>query len=582
MRKGKSIRYELMNYVATYGMGMESYLKRSLVRLLNPGMLNAPYVRKSAPAWLENAVIYQIYPQSYFDSNADGIGDIPGLIEKLDYIKDLGVDAVWLGPLFVSPCMDAGYDVADYCQVAPRYGTLEDVKTLFQEARQRGLRVIFDLVAGHTSDQHPWFQASAAKERGEFSDRFIWTDTRTRKPWPFFVKGAYAREGNYRKNFYDCQPALNYGYGIINPCNPWEQPVDAPGPRTTLKALKEVIRFWMDLGAGGFRVDLAASLIKRDYGFRKTVALWRDIRTWFEQLWPQGVLIAEWGEPAHAISAGFHIDFMLEFGSQGYRQLFVGNSGTFRRFSCYFEKRGLGSAASFIKNFRRHYLQAKDLGYVSIISANHDFQRPHCGIREGVDELKCAMTFFLTWPGLPTLYYGDEIGMRFIDDLPNKEGSELFPGANRAGSRTPMQWSRAKNAGFSDGRAEDLYLPIDPRPNRPDVASQVADPDSLLNYTKALIKLKKQSPAFVNMGRYQVLNGASLTARYPLAYLRYSDEEVYLIVLNPSGQAQNCLLDVNAPAPQFVAGKGVGLTPQGEKLHVRCEPVSYGIYKVKG
>lgn len=185
------------------------------------------------PSWLETAVFYQIYPQSFYDSNGDGIGDLPGILAKMDYIQSLGVTALWLNPCFVSPFQDAGYDVADYYNVAPRYGTNEDLKRLFEEARQRGIRILLDLVPGHTSIEHPWFKAWARHERNPYTDWYIWTDSvwATRAP-PMQAVRAYAeRDGSYITNFFYSQPALNYGFARPDPAHPWQQPVDAPGPQ---------------------------------------------------------------------------------------------------------------------------------------------------------------------------------------------------------------------------------------------------------------------------------------------------------------------------------------------------------------
>ena len=181
------------------------------------------------PNWLNNAIFYQIYPQSFYDSNSDGIGDIPGIIQKLDYIEWLGVNALWLNPCFVSPFQDAGYDVADYYNVAPRYGTNQDLKRLCEQAHRRNIKVCLDLVPGHTSIEHPWFKASCRHERNEYADRYIWTNS-TWDPVDNhmkFIIGYAERDGAYATNFLYCQPALNYGYAKPDPRYPWQQPVDA-------------------------------------------------------------------------------------------------------------------------------------------------------------------------------------------------------------------------------------------------------------------------------------------------------------------------------------------------------------------
>ena len=242
--------------------------------------------------WLDEAIFYEIYPQSFQDSNGDGIGDIPGIISRLDYIKELGCNALWINPCFVSPFKDAGYDVADYCTVAPRYGTNEDLKRLFAEAHRRGMRVLLDLVPGHTSVEHPWFKESMKPEQNEFSSRYIWTDD-IWKP----VKGLNTlraisdRNGSCAVNFFSCQPALNYGF--MNPAESWQDAPDSPAAAATLEAMKDVMRFWLKLGCDGFRVDMAGSLVKNDADGRGTVALWKKVRSFLDEEFPDAAIVSE-------------------------------------------------------------------------------------------------------------------------------------------------------------------------------------------------------------------------------------------------------------------------------------------------
>ena len=213
--------------------------------------------------WLKDAVFYEIYPQSFYDTNGDGIGDLQGIIAKLDYIKELGCNALWINPCFDSPFKDAGYDVRDYKKIAPRYGTNEDAAALFKAAHEKGIRVLFDLVPGHTSEEHAWFQESCKPEHNEYSDRFIWTDSCfTAGDGMPFIGGETDRNGTYILNFFKCQPALNYGYGKIN--QKWQKPTTDPACVGTVEAMKDVMRFWLDMGCDGFRVDMASSIIKND------------------------------------------------------------------------------------------------------------------------------------------------------------------------------------------------------------------------------------------------------------------------------------------------------------------------------
>lgn len=258
--------------------------------------------------WLKDAVFYEIYPQSFYDTNGDGIGDLKGIIEKLDYIKELGCNALWINPCFDSPFKDAGYDVRDYKLIAPRYGTNADAKALFEAAHAKGIHVLLDLVPGHTSEEHAWFKESSKPEKNEYSDRYIWTDScfSAGDGMPF-IGGETDRNGTYILNFFKCQPALNYGYGKCR--EKWQMPTDAPGPRATVEAVKDVMRFWLDMGCDGFRVDMASSLVKNDTHHKKyTCAIWRDIAAMLDKEYPEAALVSEWNQPRQSLKNGFDMD----------------------------------------------------------------------------------------------------------------------------------------------------------------------------------------------------------------------------------------------------------------------------------
>ena len=245
--------------------------------------------------WLEDAVFYEVYPQSFRDSNGDGIGDIPGITEKLEYIQELGCNALWINPCFTSPFYDAGYDVEDYYSVAPRYGTNEDLKKLFEAAHQRGMHVLLDLVPGHTAVTHPWFQESMKAEKNEYTDRYVWTDSLYKrmedvKGIVSVLRGISPRPASCGVNCFSTQPALNYGFANITDAG-WQQPTDAPGPMATREELKNIMRFWLTLGCDGFRVDMAGSLVKNDEDKKETIRLWQDVRAFLnkERRWyPSG------------------------------------------------------------------------------------------------------------------------------------------------------------------------------------------------------------------------------------------------------------------------------------------------------
>ncbi|MFE3137288.1 alpha-amylase family glycosyl hydrolase [Streptomyces scopuliridis] len=491
---------------------------------------------RPAPAWLADAVFYQIYPQSFADSDGDGIGDFAGITGRLDHLAWLGVNTVWLNPCFASPFRDAGYDVSDYLTVAPRYGTDDDLARLVDEARRRGIRVLLDLVAGHTSDQHPWFTSSADDPEDH---RYIWTDTRTGSgtdtPLPAgFVASPGARPGAYLPNFFDSQPALNFGYARSDPAEPWRQAPDAPGPLANRAVLREIMDHWLGLGLAGFRVDMAASLVKDDAGNTETRKLWTELRHWLDAAHPEAALLAEWGDPAVSVPAGFHTDFFLQFGGptegRPLRSLWNNRQGTdndgWDPVDCFFDPGGKGSPSTFVDAWQEAVSVIGDGGgHVALPTANHDFARLNCGPRTA-EQLPAAFAFQLTWPTLPAIYYGDEIGMRFIPGLPDTEGSVLGPRYNRAGSRTPMQWDDSPNAGFSAVSAPDsLYLPLDPSPDRPTVAAQRADEGSLLHLVRRLIALRRATPGLGVAGSVDVLHSG-----YPFVYVRGGR---YLVVVNP-------------------------------------------------
>jgi maltose alpha-D-glucosyltransferase/alpha-amylase len=536
--------------------------------------------------WLRRAIAYEIYPQSFSDSGADGIGDLRGVIDRLDYLAWLGVDLLWFNPCFASPMRDAGYDVSDYLRIAPRYGTNDDLAALVEAARGHGIRVLLDLVAGHTSDEHPWFIAAADDTAADPAhDRYIFTTPGQMKaPGPQWVASPGQRPGWYLPNFFPFQPALNFGYATMNPAEPWRQPVDAPGPRANRAALTEIMAHWLGYSVAGFRVDLASTLVKDDPGLRETAGLWREIRAWLDAAFPDAVLMSEWNSPAVAVPAGFHADFYLAVGAE-HRSLFDNGSAMARESSagpdtgvnagraapgaCYFSAEGTGSAERFLSAWRSDVAAVGDSGLIAMFSSDHDFARPVCGDRSA-DQAGPVFAFLLTWPTLPGIHCGDEIGMRFVPGLPDTEGSEIWPGWNRAGSRTPMQWDDGPNAGFSAAPAGSLYLPIDPDPGRPTVAAQRAVEQSLLHQVRRLIMLRKQVPALRTGGPVQVLN-----AGYPLVYLR---EGTVLVVINPHREPASFTLPfaVGPGRPESLLASGV--TVAGSE--VAAGGFGYGVFRL--
>ena len=537
-------------------------------------------MNRPTPSWLRDAVFYEIYPQSFLDTNADGIGDLPGVLKKMDYIQSLGVDALWLNPCFVSPFRDAGYDVADFYRVAPRYGTNADLKRIFREAHRRGMKVCLDLVAGHTSDQHPWFQASARPEKNKYSNWYIWTDNVWREPGKPLagIHGYSDRDGNYVPNFFHFQPALNYGFASPDPAQSWQLPVDHPDVCAVREEMKNIMRYWLDAGADGFRVDMASSLVKNDTDFAATMAFWRDIRSMYDSEYPEAALIAEWSHPATALKAGFHIDFMIHFGTEAYTTLFRHE----RERDCFkvadkfghsfFDILGRGDITAFLDIYREHYSKTRNLGYISLPTGNHDISR--LATNRSVADLKVIYAFLLTMPGVPYIYMGDEIGMRHVEGLTSKEGSY-----GRAGARTPMQWTGGKNAGFSRASADKLYLPLDPDTARPTVAQQESDPESLLNHVRNLIALRRAHPALAAEGGFRAVYAAP--GELPFIYERTAGRQRVLIAVNPSGKQANARIKTTSKTfgslkPLSVNGGEIAI--QGKELVVTMRGVSWAIY----
>ncbi|HIU04885.1 MAG TPA: glycosylase [Candidatus Coprousia avicola] len=506
--------------------------------------------------WLDRAVFYEIYPQSFNDTNDDGIGDIPGIIEKLDYLQELGVNALWLNPCFVSPFGDAGYDVADYCRVAPRYGTNDDLIRLFDACHRRGMHVLLDLVPGHTSIEHPWFKESCRAGENEFTGRYVWNDN----VWaPMDVRGINGvlrgiseRNGAVGVNFFAFQPALNYGFAQVD--QPWQSAVDSPEALATRQAMKDVMAFWLERGADGFRVDMAGSLVKNDPDQEATIALWQDMRAYLDERYPEAVLISEWGEPDKTIRAGFHMDFLLQFGTSHYMDLFRRPEHSRAVPHPFFSREGKGDASEFVATYQRNLDLTDGRGLMCIPSGNHDMER----LRRYLDpeEMKMAFAFILSMPGCPFIYYGDEIGMRHLD-VTSVEGGYM-----RTGARTPMQWDDGVNHGFSGAPADRLYIAQDPAPDAPTVAAEMADERSLWREVQRLIAMRQANPALATEGAIEFVYCEK--DAYPLVYLRSergsdgapkAGGQRVLVALNPADRVVTCPCPYEVDEVLYTLGK---------------------------
>lgn len=510
-------------------------------------------------SWLRDAVFYEIYPQSFKDTNSDGIGDINGIIEKLDYIDGLGCNAIWINPCFDSPFHDAGYDVRDYKKVAPRYGSNNDLYRLFYEAHKRKMHVLLDLVPGHTSEEHPWFKQSQKTQQNEYSSRYIWTDHCFRgcDGYPY-IGGETERSATYLLNFFKCQPALNYGF--LHPEEAWQKGIDDPACIATRDAIVDIIRFWLEHGCDGFRVDMAASLVKKDDANKSgTVHVWNYIFDHVRKDYPDAAFVAEWSDPPLAANAGFDMDFYLSIRGNGYSTLLRDYDNHKDEDNSFFKKNSDGDVTSFAEEFQTFYDRTKGRAYVSLLTCNHDTLRAKATLND--DEIKLAYAMIFTMPGVPFLYYGDEIGMRY-EDLPTKEG-----GYFRTGSRTPMQWDSGKNMGFSDADNGDLYLPVDSLHDAPSVESQEVHADSLLNTVRRIIALRHDHKDLQADGEYEVLYAKK--GKQVFAYRRGA----LVIVVNPSTEK----LDI----PVVVSGQEIfkiGGDVQVKENNLVIAPQTFVVY----
>ena len=548
-------------------------------------------VPRNCPPWAHNAVFYQVYPQTFYDTNGDGIGDLQGIIQKLDYIKSVGVDAIWINPFFESPFGDAGYDISDYCKVAPRYGTNDDARELFKEAHKRGLRILFDFVASYTSIDHPWFKASALQEPNKHSNWYIWTDNLWLDPpkrfLGAFIKGYGSRNGQYMQNFYYCEPALNYGFDVPDPDQKWELPVDHPDVLAMREEMKNVFRFWMNMGADGFRADMAGALVKSSgvsgnqqfFSMRGdgTRQFWHDIRETLNNEYPDAFIVSEWSHPVAALDGCFHADFFHWF--EGYNDLFQKESwrilNGYSEGHSFFDEAGEGDITFFLTKYMEQYQSTNGKGYISVPLGNHDNAR--LGNRRSADDLEIIFAFGLTMPGAPFIYYGNEIGMRQMPERwPQVEGAYR----PRNGARTPMQWSKERNLGFSTAPAERLYLPVDPADDAPVVELQELDPDSLLNRTRRLIQLRHTEPALAAYAEFVPLFARK--GKYPFIYARAKDDDVILVVLNPAGRTAQATFNLNMRFTRLslLAGKKLEVINRDGTVSITVPGKTYALYRL--
>ncbi|MFT4605016.1 MAG: alpha-glucosidase [Rhodothermales bacterium] len=460
--------------------------------------------------WWQTGVVYQIYPRSFQDSTGNGIGDLPGIISRLDYVGELGVDAIWISPFFTSPMRDFGYDVADYCDVDPLFGTLADAERLVEEAHSRGLKVLVDFVPNHCSSEHPWFVEAGSSRSSLRRDWFVWRDPAPGGGPPnnwLSVFGGPAwtldeRTGQYyRHSFLKDQPDLD-----------WRNPA-------VVEALHEVLRFWMDRGVDGFRLDailfggkdplehvydLGDPFVLEVFaGFRRVVDGYVAKSDFADQVAavipPQRVLIGE----VHQYDLE---EWAKYYGGVGAAGTPLGAAGLHMPFNF-----GLLKAPWTAGGVRAHVEAiervTRDLGWPNYVLGNHDEAR--LTQRLGQDSDRLAAMLLLTLRGTPTLYYGDEIGMEQGDIPPEKQldpwGLNVSAELGRDGCRTPMQWNSGPAAGFTTGTP---WLPVhDDRAFR-NVAVQLDEPDALLNLYRRLLELRRKHQA-LHRGSFRAVDSGS-------------------------------------------------------------------------
>ncbi|MGH7860020.1 MAG: maltose alpha-D-glucosyltransferase, partial [Candidatus Binatia bacterium] len=500
------------------------------------------------PLWYKDVIIYQVHVKGFRDSNRDGFGDFPGLVEKLPYLEALGVDCLWLLPFYPSPLRDDGYDISEYTSINPAYGTLEDFQRVVNEAHARGIRIITELVVNHTSDQHPWFQAARKAPPGSpereiyvWSDtdekykgaRIIFTDTETSNwSWDPVAK-AY-----YWHRFFSHQPDLNY---------------DNP---QVLEEILKVMKFWFDMGVDGMRLDAVPYLVEREgttcENLPETHAILKRMRRWLDENYADRMLLAEanqWptdvrpyfgdGDECHM---AFHFPLMP--------RMFMALRKEDRTpiVEILTQTPPLPPTCEWAIFLRNHdeltleMVTSDERDYMYREYATDRQMRLNIGIRRrlaplmggGRRQIELMNALLLSMPGTPIIYYGDEMGM----------GDNIWIG-DRNGVRTPMQWTGDRNAGFSEADTARLYLPVSVDPvygfQSVNVEAQERSGSSLLSWMRRLIRIRRRHRGFQH-GSFEVLRPSNL-AIFP--FLRETEEEVLLAVNNLSRFPQAVELDLS-------------------------------------
>ncbi|MCX7882074.1 MAG: maltose alpha-D-glucosyltransferase [Brevinematales bacterium] len=540
----------------------------------------------SRSLWYKHAVFYELYLKGFYDSNGDGIGDVNGLREKLDYLQDLGIDCIWLPPIYPSPEKDDGYDVADYYTIAPKYGTIEDFRCLLEDVHRRGMRLIMDLVLNHTSDQHPWFQEAKKGPGSPYFHYYVWSRTpekyteariifldTERSNWAYCEDNGYY----YWHRFYTHQPDLNY---------------DNPEVR---REMKKVLLYWLDMGVDGFRVDAVPYLFEREgtncENLPETHDYVKELRAMVEKHYPEAILLAEANQwpwdllPYFGDGDEFHMAFNFPLMPRLFMALKTHDVSPIVKIM-----EGLPEIPSSCQwcNFLRNHdeltlemVTPEEREYMWKVYAPDPRMRLNLGIRRRLaplvdnDErrLRLLHTILFTIPGTPILYYGDEIGMGDNIDLPDRNGV-----------RTPMQWNTSLNAGFSEAFREKLYAPVidkgDFSYERVNVESASHNPSSLLSWIKGWIARRKKHPVF-GMGKVEFLSGKDPAL---LWYRVYNQDEEIMVFAFFGDEEKKIPLSFDrwrGKTLKDIEGKKSPLFVSTKDITLSFAPYEYKVWEVK-
>lgn len=503
--------------------------------------------KRRSRRWPEGSIVYQVYPRSFYDANNDGIGDIPGVTAKLGYLKRLGVNVIWLSPFYPSPMADFGYDVADYCDVDPIFGSLKDMDTLIKQAHRKSIKVLVDLVPNHSSDEHEWFRQSRQSKENKYSDWYIWRD-----PKGFDPKGNPLVPNNWLdiftgKTAWEWEPARQqfylHSFDVRQPDLNWGNPQVREG-------IKSVMRFWLDKGVDGFRVD-AVRFMGKDPLFQDNPknphykpghgSEYGSLLHLQSQGWPQ--LYAHLSEMANVLkekpylkSARFMVTESYPETHEPVEEYLAYYEGMDPQVAAPFNFEGLSLEwraepwRKFLSSFHPALESLSPLCVASYAFGNHDQSR--LVSRLGEPAARSAAVMLLTLPGMAFIYNGEEIGMKdgvippsMVQDPSAKSGTGRDP------ERTPLQWSDVKNAGFS--AAEQTWLPVSKDYKTRNIKTQSKDKDSFLSLYRSLGKLRNKSDAFWGNST-EILDVGNKNI---LAYIRIGRKKQFLSVINFTDKA---------------------------------------------